>query len=398
MMGERFDVVIVGGAVMGSAAAHFILADPAFRGRVLVLEKDRTYASAASSRSTSGFRQQFSTRVNIELARYSAAFIKEADAHLSVESDRAGVPVNESGYLYLGGPEHLDDFATNHELQCSLGVDVALLSPGGLASRFPWLNLEDVAVGSLGLGGEGWFDGYLLMNAFRRKALAAGAQYRFTAAEGLSLRASGDYEVRLAGGGSVVADRLVLTAGTATPHLASGLGVPIPVRPLKQSVYSFRSPFRPSVMPYIFTPDGLFCRPDGPDFIGGLCIQPDDEAWGDKTESPDMEPDDSLFEQRLWPNLAYRIPAFEQVRFKGSWAGHYDFSLYDQNPFIGVVPGLPNLYLASGFSGHGIMQAPGVGRGLAELIVHGGYRTIDLADLAFERIARGRPVRETIQY
>jgi glycine/D-amino acid oxidase-like deaminating enzyme len=394
MTNSHCDVAIIGGAVMGSATAYFLSENPDFAGRILVIEKDRTYQHAASSRSTSGFRQQFSTPVNVALARYSAEFIKAADDALSVPGESAGVPVNEAGYLYLGRAHQVAAFERNNAIQRGLGVDVALLDTAELAARFPWLNLDDVAIGSLGSSGEGWFDGYLLMHAFRRRALHNGVDYRYADVVDLEATGDGGFDIALADGDRVKGGAVVVTAGTGAAKIAAMIGIEVPVRPLKQSVFAFASPWKQDGMPYVFTPDGVFVRPDGSDYIAGIGIE-DDAPFED---APDFEPDHGLFEDQLWPKLAGRVAGFENLRLKSAWAGHYDMSLFDHNPFIGAVDGAPKFFLATGFSGHGIMQSPGIGRGLSELIVHGRYTTLDLSDLAFSRIVEGRRLRETIQY
>lgn len=363
-MTEHVEVAIIGGGVMGAATAYFLAEDPCFSGRIAVLEKDPTFASGASSRSTSGFRQQFSTAVNIEMARFSADFITHADLHLSVDGQGAGVPVCEAGYLYLGGPRQAEAFAANNALQRAHGVDVALLDPVELARRFPWLILDDVAVGSLGLGGEGWLDGYLLMTGFRRRAQQGGAAYRYREVVALRTGPAGGYELVLDDGALLLADQVVNVAGADAPALAAQLGVHLPVARLKQSVFSFSSPFRAPAMPYVFTPDGLFFRPEGADYIAGMAIAANQAPC----HAADLELDHALFDEEVWPRLARRAQGFEEARFKGGWAGCYDMSLYDHNPFIGLVEGLPGYVMATGFSGHGLMQSPAVGRALAELV------------------------------
>jgi glycine/D-amino acid oxidase-like deaminating enzyme len=108
----------------------------------------------------------------------------------------------------------------------------------------------------------------------------------------------------------------------------------------------------------------------------------------------DFEVDYALFEESAWPALAHRVPAFESIRMTSGWAGHYDFNTFDQNAFVGPVPGLDNFLLASGFSGHGLQQAPGIGRGIAEYISFGAYSSIDLAPLGYARYPAGEPLRE----
>ena len=101
--------------------------------------------------------------------------------------------------------------------------------------------------------------------------------------------------------------------------------------------------------------------------------------------------DDAIFDNILWPAFAHRVPAFERLKVTGSWAGHYDYNALDQNAVIGPDPQLPNLLYANGFSGHGLQHAAGVGRAIAELIVHGRYRALDLSVFGYERIVAKRP-------
>lgn len=142
--------------------------------------------------------------------------------------------------------------------------------------------------------------------------------------------------------------------------------------------------------PLVVDTTGLWFRPEGEGrFICG--ISPD--AANDPGDAP-LDVDHALFDEVLWPALAVRVPAFEAIRQTQSWAGYHEVNTVDRNGIVGPHPEWTNLVFANGFSGHGIQQAPAVGRGVAELLVHGGYRTLDLSPLAFDRFARGQPVVE----
>ncbi|HET6565156.1 MAG TPA: FAD-binding oxidoreductase [Xanthomonadales bacterium] len=393
-MKEHYDVAIIGGGLVGSATAYFLARNPDFRGRILVLERDRTYRKSASALSTSGFRQQFSTGVNIALSRFSIDFIRKADRWLGLDGASPGIRLNEAGYLYLGGPESVPAFTANHRLQRSFGVDVALLEPAEIKQRFPWLNLEDVAIGSLGLSGEGWMDAYLLLTAFGTKARSFGVEYRFQEVVGLGIEQDERFSIRLAGGGQIHADHVVNAAGTRAPGIAKMLGIDVPVAPVKQAVYMFESPFDCVNAPFVFTPDGVFFRREGNEYLCGLGIGSNPAV----VDLDDFEVDYARFEEVLWPRLAYRVAGFEALRLKRSWAGHYDMSLFDHNPFIGRVAGYLRFYLATGFSGHGMMQSPGVGCALSEMIIYGENRSLDLSDLSFNRLQQQPAAIELIQY
>ncbi len=392
-MSEHCDVIVVGGAVMGSAVAYFLAENADFKGRVIVLEKDRTYQDAASARSTSGVRQQFSSAVNIKLAGFAAEFIKDAGLTLDLAGEPSGVVLQENGYLYLGGAEAIADFEENNRLQRSLGADVGLLSRSELGRRFPWLTLDDVEIGSLGARGEGWTDGHLLMNALSKRARANGAEYRHGEAVGLLRHGDRVVGVRCADGTEIAAGHTVNTAGGGGRAVAAMAGVDLPIRNMKQFVFAFESPFEAEAIPFVFTPDGLFFRPEGKGYIAGIGI---DARPGE--DARDLEVDHDLFTKEGWPKLAFRVAGFERTRLRSAWAGHYDMNLFDHNAVIGGVADVPGFYLANGFSGHGLMQSPGVGRALSELIIYGGYRSLDLSDLSFGRIAANAPLRERIQY
>jgi FAD-dependent oxidoreductase domain-containing protein 1 len=180
-----------------------------------------------------------------------------------------------------------------------------------------------------------------------------------------------------------------VTAGTATPALLRPLGIDIPVEARKRFVFSFTCRDGPADLPLLVDPTDVYVRPEGERFICGASPRPDEEP-----PATDFEVDHGFFEKAIWPALAARIPAFERIRTGRAWAGHYDFNTFDQNAIVGPLPGFSGILIATGFSGHGLQQAPAVGRGLAELIHHGRYLTVDLSPLGYERVANGRPLVE----
>ena len=391
-MPETADVVVIGGAVVGSAIAYALSHNPDFRGRVVVLEKDPSYQRAASSLSTSGIRQQFATAVNIKLSQYGVEFLRDAELHLGSPGEPSGIGFLENGYLLLGTAKAISDFEANNRLQRSFGVDAHLLGPDELA-RFPWLSLDDVAIGSFVGRGEGWFDGYLLLGGLKRRARARGVEYRQADVVGLLRAGDRVTGVVCRDGSQWAAAHVVNAAGASGPGIAAMAGITLPIRNIKQAVFNFESPVDGTGMPFTFFPDRVFFRPDGAGFIASIGIEDDPPD-----QTGDFEVDYAVFEEVVWPGLARHVPGFEQLRLKGGWAGHYDMNRFDHNAIVGCVPGVAGFYLANGFSGHGLMHSPGTGRALAELITYGEYRSIDLSELSFERLAANRAVRETIQY
>lgn len=386
---QSADIVIVGGGVIGSAIAYFTVADPAFKGRLVVVEKDPTYADGATARSAGGIRQQFSTPENIRMSLYGADFVKSVAEHLSLPGERASVPFVEQGYLFLATAAGESTLARNHALQTELGANIALLDATALRERFPWLNAEDLAAGTYGLANEGWTDPYSLLQAFRRKAISLGAQFLKDEATGLERNGARIAAVALASGERIACGAVVDTAGINAARIAAMAGLELPVRPRKRFVYVFdcRAPLQKA--PLLIDPTGVYFRPEGASYICG--VSPEESADPDCT---DLEVEYTLFEDVVWPTLAHRVPAFEAIKLVRAWAGHYDYNTLDQNAILGRAPGLENFYLANGFSGHGLQQSPAVGRAISELLVHGAYRTIDLTRFGYERVLANRPLAE----
>lgn len=382
-------VAIIGGGAVGSAIACFLLADPAFAGEVTVVERDSSYARASSALSASSIRQQFSTAINIEIGKFGIGFLRDIGVQLAVGDERPDIGLVEGGYLFLASEAGRAVLEENHRLQRGLGADVVLLDPQALQARFPWISVEGVVAASLGLTGEGWFDGYSLLQAYRRKARSLGANYVTAEASGFDRNSARIRAVRLADGSALPCDIAVNAAGPWAREPASWLGIELPVRARRRSVFVFTCPTSIAGAPLLIDPSGVYFRPEGRGFICGTSPDP-----GNDPDDLPLEPDLHLFEETIWPVLARRVPAFEALRQTSAWAGYYELNTFDSNGIVGAHPEVPNLLFANGFSGHGLQQSPAVGRGVAELIAHGGYRTLDLSPLAFGRIAANRPLLE----
>lgn len=381
-------VVIAGGGAIGSACAYFLASGGDFSGEIRVIEPDPTYREAASTRSASSIRQQFSTPLNIEISRFGLEFLREAPRRLADE--HLDLALVESSYLYLATPQGRRTLEYRAATQRRHAVAVRLHDRSGLAARYPWLHSGDLAAGCDTLCGEGWFDGHALLMALRRAAERLGVRYLRDRVLGFERSASGRIAAALLeNGGRLACDYAVNATGTRSRALAATSGIELPVFARKRNVFVFTCPVSIPRCPLVIDPSGLWFRPEGDRFLCGPPEDPDPEV------SPqDFEVDLAAFETRAWPLLAHRVPAFEAIRMTSAWAGHYDYNTFDQNAFIGPVPGIPNLLLASGFSGHGIQQSPAVGRGLAEHICHGEYRTIDLSPLSYARYLANAPLRE----
>ena len=384
--GQASEIVIVGGGVMGSALAYWLTRlEPGLP--VTVVERDPTYRAASSALSAASIRQQYTTPVNIGISQWSVKFLRETAEHLAIDDDRPDVGLHEGGYLYLAGTSGAPVLAAAHAIQRAHGADVALLCPAELRERFPWLATDDLVSGSLGLSGEGWFDGYGLLTAFARKARSQGVRY--LRAEVVGLERAGDRigAVRLDDGSRLACGSVVNAAWPWARGVAAMAGIDLPVHARRRTVFVIACRERLERFPLLIDPTGFWIRPEGDRFIAGAVPRED-------ADDLPLEPDYAPFEAELWPALAARIPAFEAARLERAWAGYYEMNTFDHNAIVGPHPSIANLYFVNGFSGHGLQQAPAVGLALAERITTGRYATIDLAPLGFERILEGRPLLE----
>ncbi|NXA65739.1 FXRD1 protein, partial [Mohoua ochrocephala] len=427
--------------------------------RVLVVERDPMYSRASTVLSMGGIRQQFSLRENIQMSRFSARFLRDINVcgvyghggefgesspthrcppvsfqeHLGVPNEPPiDIQFQPSGYLFLASPQSAAMLEATVQIQREEGAQVTLLSPTQLKAKFPWINTEDVAVASYGLEDEGWFDPWTLLNAFRRKAISLGVQ-------------SCSGEVRGEGWGTrdppsvppqihmpdsleyqpVACAIVVNAAGAWAGKLLEADGLPrglcrppLPIQPRKRYVFSWHCPDGPGLScPFFIDTSRVYFRRDGfaGNYLGGLSpseVSPrgplrsspplsftrHPEFLPSQEEEPDpsdLSVDHSYFQEQIWPRLARRVPAFESLRVRGSWAGYYDYNTFDQNGVLGPHPRLENMFIAAGFSGHGLQHSPAAGRAVAELLLKGRYETLDLRRLGWERLLLGRPLEES---
>jgi FAD-dependent oxidoreductase domain-containing protein 1 len=386
MSADSYDVAIIGGAIIGSSVAYFVKrAAPA--ARVAVIEPDKTYEFASTLRASGGARRQFSCPENIEMSNFSIAFIAGADDELAVDGEPAHVEWREGGYLFIVGDADVGVLRSNHDVQRAHGVDAVWLDTEALHARFASMNLDGVAAGVL-TPGDGWCDPNGLLHGLRRKARALGADYVDDRAAGIDHDGGVARGVRLASGRVLRAGFIVNAAGAWAKQIASMVGMPLPIEPLRRFEHYFETPNRIEPLPYVKDTARLAFRPERRGYSGGLVDSSEPRGYN-------FDVDHDYFERVVWPALAHRFPAFEACRCKRTWSGLYEQNELDGNPVIGNFAGrLDNFYVVAGFSGHGMMHAPAAGRAIAERIVHGRYLTIDLARLGYGRIAQHAPYPE----
>ncbi len=382
-------IVIIGGGVIGSAVAYFLrAADPSVA--VTVIERDPTYARSSSALSAASIRQQFSTPLSIRMSLFGIEFLRELGERLAIDGARPSIDLHEGGYLFLATPAGEATLRENHALQLAEGAQIRYLEREALAASFPWLNVEDLAAGCYGERGEGWFDGYGLVQALRKKAQSLGARYLASEAVDLMREGRRITHVVSADGERHACDTVVNAAGAWARRIAELAGVEIPVFARRRSIFNVSSPARLERCPLLIDPSGVYFRPEGRTYLCGTSPAPD----RDPDDLPLDEVDHALFDEVIWPTLAHRVPGFEALRVENCWSGYYEYNVFDHNAIIGYHPEVENCIFANGFSGHGLQQGPATGRGVSELILHGRYTTLDLSELDWTRVLENRPIVE----
>jgi len=386
MTTQTFDVVIVGGAAVGSSVAYFLTHDLGFAGSVAVIERDPTYAQAATTLSAASIRQQFSTPENIRMSGFGMSFFRDLKARFGAEAD---ISYRERGYLLMASDGGAATLRANHQVQRAEGADIVLLDPDAMAAKFPWLNASDLTLGAFGQTGEGWFDAHSLLTLLRNAARAKGTRYIHGDVTGIAHEGSRVTGVTLANGERIACGTLVNAAGPQAGDVAALVGIALPVEPRKRSVFvvACRTPL--PGMPLMVDPSGVWIRPEGEMYISG--VSPPEDA---DPRATDFEVEYAQFDEVVWPALAHRVPAMEALKLQRAWAGHYDYNTLDQNAVIGRHPDIANFIFANGFSGHGLQQSPATGRAVAELIVHERFASLDLTIFGYERVMARRPVKE----
>ncbi|MBN8629805.1 MAG: FAD-binding oxidoreductase [Rhodobacterales bacterium] len=387
---RSYDVIIVGGAAVGSSTAYWL--GPSGLS-VLVVERDSTYEFSSTALSTSAIRQQYSNPINVKISQFGVEVIRGFAERMAPYFPGEAAPdlgFKEHGYLYCCSPDGVDAAKARVEMQRDLGAETVFLDPGPLKDRFPWLNVDDLGGGSWGAGAEGWFDSMGLLTGFRRAARAMGVEYIDNRVTGLTLAGGKVTGVRLETGEEIACGVLVNAAGPRAQQVAAMAGLSIPVAPFKRYSFVFASanPI-PGRMPNVIDLSGTFVRPEGPLFLTGNT--PGDDGPADYE---DFSPRDEEFEESIWPALYHRIPDFDALKVVNRWTGHYEMNTLDHNGIVGFHPEVSNFMFANGFSGHGLQQSPATGRGVSELILHGEFRTLDLSPFAYDRIPAGKPFLE----
>lgn len=411
------DVLVIGGGVLGSSVAYWMKERNPKGSNVVVVERDPVYTRSATMLSAGGIRHQFSIPENVQLSMFASEFFTNIKEHLSViHESPPDIGFNHQGYLFLAAPRDAQQMAENVEMQNELGAKVVLLSKSQLAEKYPWLNLDGIECGSLGLEGEGWIDPWSLLRAFKQKNISLGTKYvhgELIDFEFLTKQdhGGGNRNLRLDSGVIRTKDgreheiRFSVVINCAGPWAADiaemakiGLGdeelvYPLPIEPRKRFVYVAHCPDGPMLdCPFFVDPSGLYVRREG--YGGNYIIGKSPASEEEEPDIGDFEVDYNFYDDQIWPGLANRIPAFNNSKLKSAWAGYYDYNFFDQNLVIGPHPYHRKMVFACGLSGHGLQHSVGVGRAVSELILDTDYQTIDLSRFHFDRFINSTALEE----
>lgn len=389
----HYDVVIVGGATSGSSIAWHLATNTAFKGSVLVIERDPSLQYSATKASNNCMRQQFATAINISIAQYAAEFVKCFGHEFPPDECVPDRPIRNFGYLYLSDSERFSELLEkDQELQARCGVGTQILSRAEIDAKYPFFFTDDIGSGSLNVVDEGAFNAFGMVQWLRKAARGNGVEYISNEVVDISLEGNTVQSIELQSGQRITVGTLVNAAGTRAATVSRLAGIDLPVEARRRYTYIFEvdDPL-PQDLPLTIDPSGVHLRSYGAKsyLVGCPPIGPDIAV-----DVNDFRFAENVWEEKILPVISQRVPAFANARVTASWIGHYEFNTFDHNAIIGPHSDFSNLFFCVGFSGHGSQQAPACGRGIAELIAHGKFQTLDLSVLSYKRIVEGRPLTE----
>ena len=382
----KTDVAIIGGGAIGAAVAYYLKSmDPNVS--VTVIERDPTYAIASTPRASGGVRRLFSLPENIALSNYSIPFFETFADTMAVNGQRAEIGFKKGGYIFIVPPSSIDMLKANYDTELSMGCNVVWLTPDEIKHKFPSMYVGDLGA-AVHSPDDGWLDPYAVLMGFRKKAQSLGAVFLAEDVTGMERQGARVTAALTASGQRIEAETFVNAAGAWAKEICTMLGFNVPIEPLRRFEHYFECEEEIEPLPYLKDPERLAFRPEGKGYSGGVPTLAEPRAYN-------MEPDHDYFENVVWPALAHRFPKFERTKCKATLPGLYDQNDLDGNVIIGPgADGLGNFHMLAGFSGHGLMHAPGCGLAMAELILKGRYETMDLTRFGWQRVASNAPLPE----
>ena len=390
---KSYDVVVVGGAMLGSSVAWFLSTNTSFKGSILVIEKDPTYKFSSTAHTNSCIRQQFSTEINVKISQFGADFVKNFREYMGGDERVPILPFQSFGYMYLADNlEFAETLQQAQIIQKKSGAGTKYMLADEIKRDYPFYMLDDIIGGNHNLIDEGYFDGNTLFDWWKRSARERGAEYITNEAVSMQKNIKGNSvkTITLKSGEVISVGQVVNASGPRARFTAQMAGIEIPVEPRKRYTFVFDAEHTLNCdLPLTIDPTGIHMRSEGTYYLAGCA--PDLDLAVDYN---DFIEDHFIWQEKVWPIIANRIPQFESIKLINSWAGHYAFNTLDQNAIIGAHTEVENFMFVNGFSGHGFQQSPAMGRGLSELITYGEYRSLDLSPFSYARIENNEPFVE----
>ena len=383
---KTYDIIIIGGGIMGSATAYYLMnAEPTLK--VAVVERDAAYTQASTTLSMSNVRIQFSLKENVRISMYTKQVLKRFEEDMALEDQKPKIYYRQEGNLFLVDAEEETTARRAFEMQKDLGCQVQWWSPQTIKQHYPLYEPEKFVGGTFSPD-DGYIDAYAVLMGYKAKARSLGATYiqdEVVKIKKTQKRVAG---TELAEHGNLDATFVVNCAGAWAADVAATAGVKLPVVPIKRQVFALDTAVKPAdPLPLTILPSGLYFRSE----TGGLILL--GKSLDEDPAGYNFSWDDKRFVELLWPELAEFVPAFDRLKLVRGWAGLYAVNTLDGNAILGQWPELKGLYLANGFSGHGLQQGPAIGRYLCELIL-GQPVSMDLSIFGPERILEKRPLSE----
>jgi len=388
MSNKSYDVLVVGGGIIGSCVAYNLVSlSPGLK--IAVVDRDFTYEKSSSTLSLCNIRSVgFSLQQNILLALETLKILNNFEEEMTVDGEKPSISFRPEGNLILADSKGLDAAKRSYELTKSAGGDATWLDPTDIEKRWPMLNLDGIAGGTYGAD-NGHLDVYSLLRAYKKKNEKLGVEYikgEVTGLTGEKTKVTGGI---LASGQHINSSVTVNCAGAWAADLLRPIGIEIPVSPVRRQVFVLETKAKyDKPLPFIIYPSGLFFRSESDNLIVAGKAMKDDPIgfnW-------DWEKD--RFMDTIWPSLADAVHDFKELRLVRGWAGLYEENTLDANGIIGPWPESEGLYLCNGFSGRGIIQGLSSGTHVAELIT-GKTPTLDLSIFSPKRIFENRRLGES---
>jgi FAD-dependent oxidoreductase domain-containing protein 1 len=385
-MPSSADIVIVGGGVVGSSVAYH-LREVGCRGRIVVIERDDTYARASSNLAMGGIRQQFTLDTNVRMVQWSVGFYRDLERRASLTGSPHRVSFQQAGYLFLADANCAARLARRYEAMRSAGAHVEWVSRDEIRRTLPDAAVDDIEFGLFGPD-DGYANPKAVLRAMRAIAEDAGVEY--IRGDVSAIRRTTNRVTGVAFGTDAIdAPIVVNAAGPFAGRIAELAGVSLPVFPVRQQLFRCDLPRQWEYrFPMVIDPSGLHWRHDD----AGVSAWPDRivlaKTKHDETAGENFTCDDARWSTEFYPTLIRRMPPFAGLTPLEGWAGLYEMTP-DHNPIIGRHPDVDGFFLANGFSGHGLMMAPATGKALAEIITSGASDTTDVSDFSFDRFQTG---------